>query len=342
MVEEGKVRGAMGQANEQPKKLYYLTDPGPGWVQSWRVSVFKELLSDEFKIEDISRSFFIRRHLPKIFFTPCYVSSWRQLIKNDLYKRLPLDQFLTSVTSHYNLGGGLNPAKTTGTKITDLDIVYKKAIGILSRFKVVTVNSQILHDFLSSDLKNIIYAPNGVDPEFFKPVKPRHEFNPEQIVIGWVGKIKGAKNYELVEELKKIISSGELQGVSLKEIAIDKNHPDVQSKEKVRDTYTHCDFYLCTSWHEGTPNPCLEAAACGIPIISTRVGNMPEFIKEGENGFFIDPSIESLKTVINNLKKLTPKSYEHLGSHARNEIMEHWTWRKQIINYRVAFERLFE
>jgi glycosyltransferase involved in cell wall biosynthesis len=38
----------------------------------------------------------------------------------------------------------------------------------------------------------------------------------------------------------------------------------------------------------------LEAAACGRPIISNQIGNMPEFIKDGWNGFIVPRKLECL------------------------------------------------
>ncbi len=40
------------------------------------------------------------------------------------------------------------------------------------------------------------------------------------------------------------------------------------------------------AFFEGGPMTCVEALACGIPVISTRVGFVPELIKEGVNGSF--------------------------------------------------------
>ena len=36
--------------------------------------------------------------------------------------------------------------------------------------------------------------------------------------------------------------------------------------------YSHIDVLICASESEGTPNPVLEALACGVPVISTHVG----------------------------------------------------------------------
>jgi glycosyltransferase involved in cell wall biosynthesis len=43
------------------------------------------------------------------------------------------------------------------------------------------------------------------------------------------------------------------------------------------------------AWMEGLGVSLLEAAACGVPIIATRVGGIPEIVLDGVNGFLIEP-----------------------------------------------------
>ena len=71
------------------------------------------------------------------------------------------------------------------------------------------------------------------------------------------------------------------------------------------DFYQSIDYYLCTSWHEGTPNPCLEAASCGVPLITTRVGNMPELVDDRENSFLISSELDEIVRTLAEVRELS-------------------------------------
>lgn len=230
------------------------------------------------------------------------------------------------MTSHSNIGGGLNPLNATSGR--DLSIVESNAINVLNKFGTVTVNSQALKLFLNGKLESpIVYLPNGVDHTFFKPHIQKF-FSPDKIKIGWVGKKRGAKNYELVEEFKNKLSS-QFPQIEFREIVLDKNLEEVPYTEnEMKKFYQDLDFFLITSWHEGTPNPGLEAAACGVPLISTRVGNMIDLIEDKKNSYFIDPQVDSLNLVIKDILSLSNESYLKMREEIRKSIEFHWTWDK--------------
>ena len=103
--------------------------------------------------------------------------------------------------------------------------------------------------------------------------------------------------------------------------------------------YQNMDVFMVASVEDGTPNGALEAAACGRPIISNRIGNMPEFIKDGVNGFLVE---RKLSAYIEKLEYLN-KNRDHLvemGKEARKTIEEEWTWKIQAENYRKMFKEI--
>jgi glycosyltransferase involved in cell wall biosynthesis len=47
------------------------------------------------------------------------------------------------------------------------------------------------------------------------------------------------------------------------------------------------DLLLLTSGSEGMPNVVLEALSCGTPVVTTAVGDVKDFVKNGINGFVV-------------------------------------------------------
>jgi len=315
------------------KRLIYVIE-SKSWVQFQRAKFLSRELKDiDIKIIEVKKFLilwrigFFRRE--KIFF-----SSWRiihGILKknNNFFRQNQYKNFSAAVTSHSNIGGGLNPEIATGSR--EPSEAFLIAIDILSRFRNVSVNSIILWNLLNEKITNLYYCPNGVDENFFYPIEDK-KFNAEDITIGWTGKNRAAKNLNLIRDIEDSFSDNKF--FTFKIIEVDKKLQFKKDKSEMFHFYNELDFYLNVSWNEGTPNPALEAAAAGVPIITTRVGNMPELIKHRENGFFIEPNLVSLSEQLKALTDITEEQYEKMSRKIRSDILKNWTWKIRIENFK--------
>ncbi len=59
------------------------------------------------------------------------------------------------------------------------------------------------------------------------------------------------------------------------------------SGDDKRHALAHADAFVLPSYNEGLPMSILEAMACGLPVISTRVGGIPEAVLDGRTGILL-------------------------------------------------------
>ena len=68
------------------------------------------------------------------------------------------------------------------------------------------------------------------------------------------------------------------------------------------DLLRACDTYVFPSSYEAFSLSCIEAAACGLPLIVTPINGMVELVEHGVNGVFIEPCGESIGATLVKLR----------------------------------------
>ena len=157
------------------------------------------------------------------------------------------------------------------------------------------------------DPKRVAVVPNGVDINFFTPDSSCRDPRPTVVFIGRL--VRQKDPFSLIEAfslLRKLVPEARL-------ILIGKGYLSSRIQQKVTASglSEHIELisgaydvrpFLRRGWlltlssvSEGFPQVIIEAMSCGLPVVATSVGGVPEIIENGVNGLLVQPhSPESL------------------------------------------------
>jgi len=197
---------------------------------------------------------------------------------------------------------------------------------------IFMINSSLYREHAKLFDVPVFYTPNGVDVGFYKPAN--HKQPSSLMRVGWAGSLTNHGNdhrgyYDLI-----VPAISSMEGVQLVTAA---REDKWRGAEEMREFYRSLDLYLCVSRNEGTPNPCLESAACGVPLLTTRVGTMPELVRHGINGFFVEPDQEDISSKLRLLRD-NPDLRGRMAQQIREDIQQ-WDWSVRADAYRRMFEQ---
>jgi len=179
----------------------------------------------------------------------------------------------------------------------------------------------------------VFHTPHGVDEAVFVPAAKKAHSPRGSLVLGWAGSRTNHPGKRGLDDLLIPAVQG-LTGVKLRLAAREETW---RTQEEMVEFYQGIDACICTSRVEGGPHSLLEASACGVPVISTRVGLAPELITHNDNGLLIERSIEAIREAVTLLRD-TPDLRKHMGKRARKVIEQGWSWDQQAPLYIPFFD----
>ena len=104
--------------------------------------------------------------------------------------------------------------------------------------------------------------------------------------------------------------------------------------------YHALDMFVLSSLREGLPNVVLEAAAMGVPIVSTRVAGVPKMIDDGVHGLLCpigDP--DALAHAMRRVAADRPFA-DQLARNARTLIEQRYSFSQRMTKIRTIYDRL--
>lgn len=173
------------------------------------------------------------------------------------------------------------------------------------------------------------FIPNGVDSEFWCPDPDASNKRTGPLRVGWVGNSRHHthggraphKGFSIVAEA--CARSGAV--LIAKDTAGDYSGDSYWTREQIRDRiYRQIDVLAVASEMEGTPNPALEAISCGVPVVTTPVGDAADLIQSHSGGWIVDRCVESFALLFGGL---TRKQCQEMAAQANRVIPFVRSWR---------------
>ena len=202
---------------------------------------------------------------------------------------------------------------------------------------------------------------NGVDTSRFRPSEDRGYLSrtfgipTEAPVVGVVAGLRPVKGHDvLLSAMAEVFRV--LPQARLLLVGDGKLRPQVEhliatqglagrvilagQRQDVDKIVPECDVIALPSREEGIPVSALEAMACGVPVVATRVGGTPEVVAHERTGLLVasaDPA--SLASAL--LRLLANPAYaRQLGKEGREVAMVHFSVDTMIARTRALYERL--
>ena len=206
--------------------------------------------------------------------------------------------------------------------------------------------------------------PNGVNVDDFnlskeeiEKVKEKYELNETTVMFS--GTVTPRKGVEYLIKAAEILKENNVLFLIVGNTNLDREYANKlmeyakQRNLKVRFTgfvpygdlkalYSACDIFVLPSFEEGHGITLTEAMASGKPLIGTKVGGISAQIKDGWNGFLVEPGnekqlAEKIRYLIDN-----PEERERMGENSRKLAREEFDWKKIAERYLKVYEEVAE
>ncbi|QNA98056.1 TIGR03088 family PEP-CTERM/XrtA system glycosyltransferase [Massilia sp. Se16.2.3] len=226
----------------------------------------------------------------------------------------------------------------------------------------------VSHD-LARWLTNVVGIPaakselimNGVDTVRFAPqlAAAGTPWPADTFVIGTVGRLQDVKDQATLIEAFALLCAARPEGRSRLRLAVVGDGPLREklaqkaadagvadlvwfpgARNDIPELMRAFDVFALSSIAEGTPVTLLEAMACGLPVVATSVGGIPEVVQEGVNGALVPASNpQALAAALGRYVDERALVAAH-GAAARLNIERHYSVAAMVGAYTALYDRL--
>ncbi|MEE1651140.1 glycogen synthase [Brachybacterium sp. J144] len=240
---------------------------------------------------------------------------------------------------------------------------YEGAAGIIA--VSAGMREDILRAYPGVDPEKVHVVHNGIDVDVWQPnpetsALTSRGIDPEAPTIVFVGRITRQKGLpyflravrELPAEYQVVLCAGapdtpeiaaEVDGL-VRELAAERGTvhliTEMLPRHELTQILSHATTFVCPSIYEPLGIVNLEAMACGIPVVASATGGIPEVVVDGETGYLVqleqltdgtgtpvDPDrfVADLRDALVRMVS-DPVRAQEMGEASRRRAAEHFSW----------------
>ena len=116
----------------------------------------------------------------------------------------------------------------------------------------------------------------------------------------------------------------------------------IENERLLSFAYSAADIVVLPTRADNLPNVVLEAMACGVPVVGSEVGGMPDIVRSGQTGILVAPEdAAALRAAIVTVLDNTAL-HEHFSREARRIALREFSLEHQAARYKHMYEGLID
>lgn len=280
----------------------------------------------------------------------------------------PVDVFRVTEQLHSEwLPIGYSPLARLNPRHSGILKLEKKALDV-ENVKWVVTNSGMVKQQIAERFgfpgENVRVVYNGVDHDTFYPadeaekikIKQSLQLDPDHKICLFAAgnfKIKGLSQAvqviallpeKLREDVRLLVVGGDKAEPFLKaaeQLGVAENLIFAGAQSNMRDYYAVSDILLYPSLYEPFSNVCLEAFACGLPVITTRRNGACEIVEDSVNGFVVNNAddVERMSHCLAAFLKLPAEARARFSASAV-KVAAKFSWRRHADSLEEFFQEI--
>jgi len=184
-------------------------------------------------------------------------------------------------------------------------------------------------EFFSRYNDNVFYVPHGIDTDFFSPLQLEQRNNDVCVFVGnWL------RDFETLKEVCRLLKKNNAR-IKIKIVTSASNRSyfdglEVEfscniSDENLRDIYREAAIVMLPLKDCTANNAALEAIACGVPVVTTDIGGIRDYLSD-DCAIFCEPGnpeemAKEVERLLGDAEKM-----QAMGSAARNRAIQKFAW----------------